>query len=62
MSFRNLMTSLDDAERERLFRYFTPEALQWSLRTRGLDVECRDEATLRAVAQIHLELAKSSPA
>ncbi len=39
MSFRNLMTSLDDAERERLFRYFTPEALQWSLRTRGLDVE-----------------------
>jgi len=56
------MTSLDDAERERLFRYFTPEALQWSLRTRGLDVECRDEATLRAVAQIHLELAKSSPA
>jgi hypothetical protein len=41
------------ASRPDLFRRTTPEALIWSLESRGLDGVCTDEDTLAAAARIH---------
>lgn len=44
---------LSDDERARLFRHFSPQAVQRAMRSQGLDVTCEDPVTLRAAAKIH---------
>lgn len=53
-SYWESLENLPEQEYKRRFRYFTPAQLRDSLRARGLDVVCEDEATLSAAARIHV--------
>ena len=45
---------LTDEQRAWLFTHFTPEQLEWSMKSRGLDVTCEDPATLKRAARAHV--------
>jgi hypothetical protein len=54
LAFASMMETLTEDERAWLFKHNPPETLAWSLRSRGLDVECTDPGTLAGLAKAHV--------
>ena len=51
---RHWWDDLDDEERARWFRYFTPAQLDAYMASHGLNLYCEDEETLQRAAAIHV--------